>query len=1224
MQPEDNQILMDLSGRGGYKSSFFPDRKEATPEYFFDIEDGGFYGGAFNEGTKPGYLSPIPYTLEPFRSLSGQTKDSFTTVYSDLLSEKVYLGTDTNEIWEIADATTNVFKKKFTLDDGVTITDLEGYYKNGERYLYYSYLTQDIVHKQTVRPQWWSYDIEVQKSTKTIIHKKGEVDLTNHTFINTSDYPEVENTLVMIGYKKQTKGAPKAFPMCIWKMKYGSYNYSNTFSGANGNSSVDFNINGSWYSFYAAQTTILNTDTLDHEIWSDDLDYMAYYVVSGKSKGQPTLTPSSGNGMNIEKKITQTNNNLLSKFTFTSPVFVKLPIAASSDLGTQRWGSNASQPIHTTWRQNGKGGYFIYLSTRTGNQIYGWDTDTDKDVTKGGALPYNISNIVPSDAISLFIHPDGEHLFYGSPSPLGGGTYAPTIGHINVDPTTGELLSIDTNIYNPSGNYSPFGLTVNKEGTKMYILEYAGIDYLRVREFSFGTPFDVTTLTENSSRKIALSPVGSTGFTSNIVLRNNNKTLFVVAGRSFESLMYEFQFDDEDGDIQKMTEVRRIILPGEANTGSRFTGVGMFPFDDEDKIGYFGYFKSTMSTEGYWMAFEFTQENSYLYTPQEELVRSGDDTSDGIQTLWSTPPVNEKMIDIGVMRLSDGLDIDQHWLSETLNEKITTDSEYIFMRPADNGAMYLFVGNAVHKINGDELGGQNGTIVRNVLKFPKEFTLTDAMDYRSVMNIIINKDKIKHLTPDSRTKVGDVGVYVWDRETYSLSKGKFVEIPGIREIKRIYAPEEGVLRLLCINNDGLVEIRRYGYNDSGGVVFPPIAILPEGAYPTVHDSLSNTGRNRTSWLASNANIYTETSKGIVSISYVAPYVEFQSHLGPTVLTHVNVRFENDGNTTRTYQIYDTVPGGYVSLIRFKQYRGAKAQKIKVHIYDVHTVGGRDVPNNLLTSSDWTYLREENDFNWVFLDSNQEIQLPPSSQYALVIEGEPGFDGTLMGNTTSKVATDAGTFTNNVWTPYGNFNAEIGVLVGDYGLFSDSTFNDEPGRIKTGAMWYGAPWYIEQGKFRRTQNMVGFAYGSGGIGSAYRDNLFGERNRDGQPHDVHPGYAVTGVKVLPIGTNLSRVRIYNAPIKTDSKVLDEEDTIAWVMIYYNQSDDPSRPHGIEKAVSVKEARRGYMDIQTHQPNVNSFQIEIEWNMNILMGDYTYLPYAALIDYKPTKQYSPDNS
>lgn len=199
-----------------------------------------------------------------------------------------------------------------------------------------------------------------------------------------------------------------------------------------------------------------------------------------------------------------------------------------------------------------------------------------------------------------------------------------------------------------------------------------------------------------------------------------------------------------------------------------------------------------------------------------------------------------------------------------------------FMRTADNGFSYIFSDTSVHKFDGGFTGGAVGTFTKNVLQFPEDYTITDALDYRSQFYIALHKYPVNNTTT-LNTFTGSCGVVIWNRISTQLKGVNFIEIPGVREIKKIYASTDEVLKLIVINNSGLTEIRQFGYNDSGGVVFPVKKRLGIGSFPQNPDCLVTQG-DKTIWQGNDGVVYAEKD------NFVTKLFSIKSNPGTSGLT----------------------------------------------------------------------------------------------------------------------------------------------------------------------------------------------------------------------------------------------------------------------------------------------------------------------------------------------------
>lgn len=193
------------------------------------------------------------------------------------------------------------------------------------------------------------------------------------------------------------------------------------------------------------------------------------------------------------------------------------------------------------------------------------------------------------------------------------------------------------------------------------------------------------------------------------------------------------------------------------------------------------------------------------------------------------------------------------WLTSTTAGAFinSTLSNYNFLRVADNGFAYLFADNTVNKIDGTTSGGTNGTVSPNVLLFPPYFRICDALDYRGLMFIGIHQT-----TLDPTTAAGTglnlntpCGIYVWDRQTSIVNTRDYIQLTGVKAIKKLYVSPDGQLRLITIASNGLTQIREYD-----GTKFSIIKELGLGASPQYPDSLV-TSTSHSFWLANDGTIY---------------------------------------------------------------------------------------------------------------------------------------------------------------------------------------------------------------------------------------------------------------------------------------------------------------------------------------------------------------------------------
>lgn len=175
------------------------------------------------------------------------------------------------------------------------------------------------------------------------------------------------------------------------------------------------------------------------------------------------------------------------------------------------------------------------------------------------------------------------------------------------------------------------------------------------------------------------------------------------------------------------------------------------------------------------------------------------------------------------------------WLSATCTGGIAMSAAGdIFMVPADNGFMYVFDTNAIHKLDGTSTGGTNGTFSANAVLFPTYFVLTDALDYRGNLWCTIQTEVHSGVSGTTSYTPQVCGVYLWDRLTTVVKMRDFIPVKGVKEIRKIYLGSDNTIRLICITAERKTVIKRFN-----GTSFDTIHELGMNAYPAFRDSLTN-------------------------------------------------------------------------------------------------------------------------------------------------------------------------------------------------------------------------------------------------------------------------------------------------------------------------------------------------------------------------------------------------
>lgn len=352
--------------------------------------------------------------------------------------------------------------------------------------------------------------------------------------------------------------------------------------------------------------------------------------------------------------------------------------------------------------------------------------------------------------------------------------------------------------------------------------------------------------------------------TANVVVTwpgsEDNRLIYIVLTNNTD------QTEIADGDL---------VIGGAADATSDRTF--QIPFTDVNALNIVGaYSDGEMSVN--------TTNHTHIYNDSNtfgsDILSKRSETGYGLQVGYSDIPVSS----LDSSRSS--------WMaSQAINGFIQSLSgDYAFMRTADNGYAYVFADNHVHKIDGNTTGGTTGSATKDVVLFPDYFRITDAVDYRSRMYIAVHQYPVSVADTSLNTYTGKCGLYVWNRISTQLGGADYIELPGVREIKKIYVSPDGNLKLITIADNGLTQLREFGYNDSGGVVFPVFKTLGIGAYPQFPDGLTTAG-DKVTWLANDGNIYCEKAKTVTKIFQVktpgATTATLESNISSGILFYGN-------------------------------------------------------------------------------------------------------------------------------------------------------------------------------------------------------------------------------------------------------------------------------------------------------------------------------------------------
>ena len=314
-----------------------------------------------------------------------------------------------------------------------------------------------------------------------------------------------------------------------------------------------------------------------------------------------------------------------------------------------------------------------------------------------------------------------------------------------------------------------------------------------------------------------------------------------------DRLVYGFVTDNTEQTTMMDADTTR----GTSGSSASTSVTVQIPFTDQNALNLFAAYSNDIMTAS------VTNGSSLFNTTNtfgSDMLEYRNETGYGLQVGQAALPVT------GVGGQSGS------WLQSQAVGGFYQDlaSDYAFMKVADNGFAYIFADNHVHKVDGTTTGGADGTVTKDVLLFPSNFTITDAIDYRSRLYMAIHQYPVTVSATTAKTYNGKCGLYIWNRISTKLSSADYIELPGVREIKKVYASPDGQLNLVTISDAGQTQLRQFGYNDSGGVVFPVIKTLGVGAFPQLPDGLTTAG-DKVMWIANDGDVYSEKENYVTKL-----------------------------------------------------------------------------------------------------------------------------------------------------------------------------------------------------------------------------------------------------------------------------------------------------------------------------------------------------------------------
>lgn len=842
------EILLNLSGQGGLDNRFAGDVDMLTPKYETSINTAPseLAGGLYNPYIRQGYLHPATNT---YATLTHTPTSSilFSSAVYDNLQDVTYWAQYGNKIYLQENQNDTTIEELLALDSDYIITDVELYEKNGEPTLYFTYLTDKVLMETTfggVAPNFnYTMSINGVSSRPQVLAADsitGATSLTLDVVVPTG----VTNTalIVFVTSFNPITVTLDATPLTLVQA---SDHFSTT---------LPLKIECHRILGLTSGTKTLSMSA------SGDAAGLGYVLLSGVNQATPIneIKTQEAHDVITYNEVTSGQN-----LTYLQCAFARLNTRTKIPLmNIESWifdpsaqtttGGSTIFSLYTgsTWRvyvDNAAAVVFQYSTTQRS-----WSTLPTYD-TKS----LDISAQLGSNPVSAMrMSPDGTKF------------YATRSGSNNMwQYNLGTAFDISTGVYDDLLDVSLVGSSgvgsfdFSKDGLTLYVAasNFTATPYGVILQYSLSSAFDITTATYTGK-----------------MLRVGSTSDQISSGRGLSIDKYESEFYIQSQDTKAIHGFRfDKRYPLDVTKAKPLSGTYLVPsnYNVGNVEHEYTYMRTTASGTKFGRVFLHNDFAASASNPADQIlwVRPYSDFPRRSISL-SYLDRDSKVYDVGVFSNKHKLKLNSEWLTTEQEVYDKTFSDTVILREADNGFMYIMAGNKVHKIDGGVTGGAEGTVTKNVLLFPDYFTITDAVDFRSAMYIAINTYRVPTSTTNQITTVGKVGVYVWDRISTQLSRADFIEIPGAREIKKIYASPDGMVKMITISESGLTELRRFGYNDSGGVVFPVKKLLGVGGFPQFPDGLTTVG-DKVCWLANNGKILCEqdsrTENAAVSVTQIA-------------------------------------------------------------------------------------------------------------------------------------------------------------------------------------------------------------------------------------------------------------------------------------------------------------------------------------------------------------------
>lgn len=283
---------------------------------------------------------------------------------------------------------------------------------------------------------------------------------------------------------------------------------------------------------------------------------------------------------------------------------------------------------------------------------------------------------------------------------------------------------------------------------------------------------------------------------------------------------------------------------------------------------------------------------------------------------------------IKTFTLTGSIVINEDWATNDVTGAFDLYQSYATkLIPSGDGFMYVLNKNAVHRIDGTVIGGANGKIYKDILLAPTETNLTHGVEFKNKLYIVVQTgdDDWRGTTGDydlgtSSSPSGQVGVYVWNRQSTFYNSSDFVELPGVSHVRNIWVTPKNDLYIMAILPTGETQLMVFN-----GSKFVVAHSMPPGGTTNFPDALTTYG-NFSIWAGADGYIYSlgsEYSDEKDALTIIGQYNRGgYGEVGPVVITAHSINSNNyfvEPNTRNTTDVISIVGEYETNQILSKQF-----------------------------------------------------------------------------------------------------------------------------------------------------------------------------------------------------------------------------------------------------------------------------------------------------------------